>query len=401
MNQTTNYSNRFRLYYLLTLIALCCYDSYISVYLEQYMHMSGFQIGCFISVSMVAGLVIMPLYGAIGDRTGKYREILMICTAGTILFSFLLSMQTGFALLIIMGIGFELNRCSILAMADTQTIRYCTDSGSPYGSIRCFGCIGWITGSALCAFLVRQFGLDHIFFRFFMAAMACSLVNIFFLPKKSEKPVSQEKEKEEVKSGDIRSLLKNSRFLFIIIFALLTGGLAEVVTAYASLHLVSTLHAPEYLVSIYSMLGAGPEILFLLLLNKYLLPKLGFRRLFLCSAAAMSIRMFLFAWVPNVPLFFAASLLTFLTTACTTGLNVQYIGKVVPEDSIGSAASIYNAVFMGGRAIFSLIFGGVYEASGSRTVFWLCFAFASAAFLFALFARKIDVSPARAAAEKE
>ena len=289
MNQTKNYSNRFRLYYLLTLIALCCYDSYISVYLEQYMHMSGFQIGCFISVSMVAGLVIMPLYGAIGDRTGKYREILMICTAGTILFSFLLSMQTGFALLIIMGIGFELNRCSILAMADTQTIRYCTDSGSPYGSIRCFGCIGWITGSALCAFLVRQFGLDHIFFRFFMAAMACSLVNIFFLPKKSEKPVSQEKEKEEVKSGDIRSLLKNSRFLFIIIFALLTGGLAEVVTAYASLHLVSTLHAPEYLVSIYSMLGAGPEILFLLLLNKYLLPKLGFRRLFLCSAAAMSL----------------------------------------------------------------------------------------------------------------
>ena len=45
MNQTKNYSNRFRLYYLLTLIALCCYDSYISVYLEQYMHMSGFQIG--------------------------------------------------------------------------------------------------------------------------------------------------------------------------------------------------------------------------------------------------------------------------------------------------------------------------------------------------------------------
>ncbi|MCI8465661.1 MAG: MFS transporter [Lachnospiraceae bacterium] len=393
MSKPRNYSNRFRLYYLLTLVALCCYDSYISVYLEQYLHMSGFQIGCFISVSMVAGLVIMPLYGAIGDKTGKYRQILMLCTAGTILFSFLLSMQTGFALLIVMGIGFELNRCSILAMADTQTICYCTNSGSPYGSIRCFGSIGWIVGSALCAFLVRKFGLNHVFFRFFMAAMACSLINILFLPRQTIKsaPDSEQPENKEAKSGDIASLLKNGRFLFIILFALMTGGLAEVVTAYASLHMVSTLGAAEYLVSIYSIIGAGPEILFLLLLNKFLLPHLGFRRLFLCSAAAMSIRMLLFAVVPNVPLFFAASCLTFLTTACTTGLNVQYIRQVVPERSIGSAASIYNAVFMGGRALFSLIFGGVYEASGSRTVFWLCFAFAAVAFLMALFVRKIDI----------
>ncbi|MEI3176247.1 MAG: MFS transporter [Lachnospiraceae bacterium] len=145
MNRPALRSNLYRLYYLLTLIALCCYDSYISVYMEQYLHLSGFQIGCFLSVSMIAGLVVMPLYGALGDRTGKYREILMVCSAGTILFSFLLSMQTGFFLLIVMGIGFELNRCSILAMADTQTIRYCSDYGQPYGSIRCFGCVGWIT----------------------------------------------------------------------------------------------------------------------------------------------------------------------------------------------------------------------------------------------------------------
>ncbi len=407
MNQKKprNYSNRFRLYYLLTLAALCCYDSYVSVYLEQYLHMSGFLIGCFISVSMVAGLIIMPLYGAIGDKTGKYRQILMFCTAGTILFSFLLSLQTGFALLIVMGIGFELNRCSILAMADTQTVCYCSDSGSPYGSIRCFGCIGWIAGSALCAFLVRQFGLDHVFFRFFMAAMACSLVNIFFLPGQGRKPAAApgtapegngvpEADKKEAGAGAIASLLKNGRFLFIILFALMTGALAEVVTAYTSLHMVSTLGAAEYLVSIYSIIGAAPEILFLLLLNKFLLPKLGFRRLFLVSAAAMSLRMFLFAVVPNVPLFFAASCLTFLTTACTTGLNVQYIRQVVPETSIGSAASIYNAVFMGGRALFSLLFGGIYELSGSRTVFWLCFAFAAAAFLLALFIRKIDAAPA-------
>ena len=175
MEQSKKYANRFRLYYLLTLMGLCCYDSYISVYLEQYLHMSGTQIGCFIAVSMVAGLVIMPLYGSLGDKTGRYREILMLCTAGSILFAFLLSMQTGFILLIIMGVGFELNRCSILAMADTQAIRYCNSSGQPYGSIRCFGCVGWIAGSALCGFLVRQFGLDNVFARFFMAAMAFSL----------------------------------------------------------------------------------------------------------------------------------------------------------------------------------------------------------------------------------
>ena len=73
MEQSKKYANRFRLYYLLTLMGLCCYDSYISVYLEQYLHMSGTQIGCFIAVSMVAGLVIMPLYGSLGDKTGLVR----------------------------------------------------------------------------------------------------------------------------------------------------------------------------------------------------------------------------------------------------------------------------------------------------------------------------------------
>lgn len=384
-----NYSNRFRLYYLLTLIALCCYDSYISVYLEQYMHMNGFQIGCFISVSMVAGLVIMPLYGAVGDKTGKYREILMFCTAGTILFSFLLSMQTGFILLVIMGIGFELNRCSILAMADTQTICYCTDSGSPYGSIRNFGCLGWVTGSILCGFLVKHFGLDNVFFRFFMAAMACSLVNIFFLPRRTIKAAPEKKENVSV-SGSITGLLRNKYYLFIIIFALMTGALAEVVVSYASLHLVSTLHGAEYLVSIYSILGAAPEFFFLLLLNKSLLPRLGFRKLFLISAAAMTIRMLLFALISNVPLFFLACCLSFLTSACTTGLNIQYIRKVVPENSIGSAASIYNAVFMGGRAIFSFLFGGIYEMAGSRAVFWVCFACALIAFIMVFAMKGLD-----------
>ena len=401
MNKPALRSNLYRLYYLLTLIALCCYDSYISVYLEQYLHLSGFQIGCFLSVSMIAGLVVMPLYGALGDRTGKYREILMVCSAGTILFSFLLSMQTGFFLLIVMGIGFELNRCSILAMADTQTIRYCSEYGQPYGSIRCFGCVGWITGSALCAFLVRRFGLDHVFFRFFMAAMACSLVNIFFLPgrKKDSKaglsantPNTAPNSQDAAQSGrgSLRSLLKNRRYLLLVVFALLTGALAEAVNTYASLHLVSVLHGAEYLVSIYSIIGAAPEILFLLLLNKLLLPKLGFRRLFLVSAGALGIRMVLFAVFDNVPLFFLAACMCFLTSACTTGLNVQYIHKVVPETSIGLAASVYNAVFMGGRALFSLLFGGIYDLAGSRSVFWTCAVCAAFAFVLAFFNRGID-----------
>ena len=398
MNRPVLRSNLYRLYYLLTLIALCCYDSYISVYLEQYLHLSGFQIGCFLSVSMIAGLVVMPLYGALGDRTGKYREILMVCSAGTILFSFLLSMQTGFFLLIVMGIGFELNRCSILAMADTQTIRYCSDYGQPYGSIRCFGCVGWITGSALCAFLVRRFGLDHIFFRFFMGAMACSLVNIVFLPgiknASSASAQSGHLSEHSASRGSLGALLKNRRYLLIVIFALLTGALAEAVNTYASLHLVSVLHGAEYLVSIYSIIGAAPEILFLLLLNRLLLPKLGFRRLFLISAGALGLRMVLFAVFDSVPLFFLAACMCFLTSACTTGLNVQYIHKVVPETSIGLAASVYNAVFMGGRALFSLLFGGIYDLAGSRSVFWSCAVCALLAFGLAFFSRSIDPAEA-------
>ena len=45
---------------------------------------------------------------------------------------------------------------------------------------------------------------------------------------------------------------------------------------------------------------------------------------------------------------------------------------------------------MGGRALFSLLFGAVYEAAGSRTVFWICFACAAAALLFALLSGRLE-----------
>ena len=41
-------------------------------------------------------------------------------------------------------------------------------------------------------------------------------------------------------------------------------------------------------------------------------------------------------------------------------------------------------------ALFSLLFGAVYEAAGSRSVFWICFACAAAALLFALLSRRLD-----------
>ena len=100
--------------------------------------------------------------------------------------------------------------------------------------------------------------------------------------------------------------------------------------------------------------------------------------------------MVLFAVFDNVPLFFLAACMCFLTSACTTGLNVQYIHKVVPETSIGLAASVYNAVFMGGRALFSLLFGGIYDLAGSRSVFWTCAVCAAFAFALAFFSRGID-----------
>ena len=62
----------------------------------------------------------------------------------------------------------------------------------------------------------------------------------------------------------------------------------------------------------------------------------------------------------------------------------------MPGSSIGTAASVYNALFMGGRALFSLLFGAVYEAAGSRTVFWICFACAAAALLFALLSGRLE-----------
>ena len=206
--------------------------TYMNVYLEKYLHFSGTQLGLFSGITVLCSVVLIPIWGMLGDRTRKYRELLIGFLSFLILFTFLLSLQNAFLGVLLCGMLIEISRCGCNPFADTLTMDYCTHHNGNYGLYRSGGSIGWMISALVMGVLATAFGLDHVIFKAYMFLLAAALVFAVLFP-----PISPLKESGgSQKKGDFLGLLHNRRYLFLLFVTLTTGIVADGIGAYNGNH---------------------------------------------------------------------------------------------------------------------------------------------------------------------
>ena len=364
MNENKKQGYLFALFYLIVFGALGGMFPYINAYLQSNQGFTGAQIGTYTFCTLMIAMFIVPIWGIIGDKTRKYKFLLLISLGASVVAAFAYSMASGYIMVMITGIILEVSRSGTIPLSDVQAVNFTTKTGGNYGSIRSKGSLGYVLGSVLVGFVVGNGDYSKMFV-IYIALLLLAFAIAFTFPNEE---IEKEEKVEEKQKGGFFSVIKNKNFLFLCAIALMTTILMESVNGYAAIHMLNKLNGPDNSPTFFTIATALPEILLLGTIGA-LLNKTGYKKVFLVNAAILAIRYILYAFSPNIYVFLAASLVHCLGTAIHTVGNLGYLRNTIPASSYGTAVTLYNSVVSVGRAVYGLIFGYVMDFFGTSAIF--------------------------------
>ncbi len=361
-NDVKKQNGLFALFYLLAFSALGGFMPYINQYLQVNQGFSGAQLGIFTFCTLIVAVFVVPLWGVAGDKTGRYKWLLLISLGSSIVAAYLYSIQTGYLAVLISGIILEVCRSGIMPLSDVQAMNFATKNHTNYGFIRSMGSLGFVVGSVLVGQLVTKNDYSRMLVIYITLLLLSLAIALTFPNTKSEA-----KETDKPK-GSILAVLSNRKFLFIAILSLLTTVLMDSANGYAGIHMVNQLGGGSNSAGLFTAATAFPEILLLGFIGKWF-DKYGYKKIYLLNAIVLVVRYAIYVIAPNSAVFLIASLVHCLATGVSTVGNLAYLKASIPDDSYGTAVSLYNATVSVGRAVYSLIFGYMLDWFGSTSIF--------------------------------
>jgi len=381
------YSLSFKLFYLLYFGSLGTFYPYINVYLEKHAGLTGSQIGLVTSLSLMAGVCIIPLWGVAGDKTKKYNALLKLSVAGTIVMVALYYKAATYPMIILCAAGLEIIRLGGIPMADTLATKYCHKAGCNYGSIRGMGSLGYMLASMAVGFLADKFGLDEPLFASYAFLLVLALPVCFGFPEDAKSDEIHEKYK--VQRGSFKKLMTDKNFIFILAISVITSVTVDSAMYYSGNHLVSVLGGTKSLISWLTFAMVLPEIAFLAMAMKFI-KRLGFRKFYILVVASMILRFGVYSATDNAYAFLAISVVHCLGVSLGTVGNLTYIRKSVDPAVLGTAITILTAANSVGKAVLGYVFGAVYQFGSSYMIFRISTAVLAVALLTLLRTKRFD-----------
>ncbi|MGL5641424.1 MAG: MFS transporter [Paraclostridium sp.] len=312
---------KYYLYYVLIYGGLGAFIPYIVPYLEGSLGLSVAQIGIITSIPSIIGILVVPLWGIITDVTKKDKRILGICIAINCVIMGMYSSVKLFPILLLVATLAEAFRYAISPLADNITTDYCKHNNINYGIIRSGGSVGFALISFLTGQLIKVTSNSRIIFLVYIVLFVASLLVLPFLNSKKYDEV--EKMEGSTLKKDLKELIKDKSYLWLLAIVICTISISEVTNAYQGLYLID-LGASQGDIGTLVIFTALPEIFFMAKINKLVL-KYGYKKVF-----KIGILTFLLRWITCL---FATSPTMFILTAPLTALAfsimlVAYIGYI-------------------------------------------------------------------------
>ena len=344
------------------------YMKYIGVYIFSYLSIgvlfpligqylseagySGTQIGTVTASATAIGIFSAPLWGYIYE--GKNRSIKLLCSLyiiAAILVASLSFVDNYFLFLGIYILAFFFES-PIRPLNDAMTL----NSGHGFGKIRKWGAIGFGAGVFFAGQIATKIGLVSIF-GIYSVTLLISMGFVFFIIKEDKELSYYDNKREKIASGSIKMLLKNKKYLSILMCAFFINGTIMAHNTYFGFLFIEgggTIAG----IGIALLLMVFSEFPVMAYSDKIGL-KFSMEKLILF---AMVLSMARFLWYGMGP---SSELLTitFFMQGIVNGLALinlmKYIVKSVEPSSINSAVTLYAAVSSNASSIFCLFIGGV------------------------------------------
>jgi PPP family 3-phenylpropionic acid transporter len=347
------------------LVYLGCFSSlavispFLQIFLKTLTY-SPAQIGLLLGSFEIAGIFGPMLIGRLGDRSGRYKFLLVLSMILAIIFHTLLIREEPFftALIFIFFLGFFYK--NNIPLTDTLASHGLPDFQNNYGKVRVVGSLSFVITSLILSFfnLIDPSSPSSILF-WFLLLVAFQLITLFFIPA------------ERSKNKENKIIPSHLSYIFWLgIAVVFVNRLA--MSAYYSffyLYIREIWHVER--IGAFSALATFSELPFIFL-GSFFVKKYGYEKLFLTSLLGISVRMMINAFSPHFALIILGQLLHCLTFGIMHATIISFIQKHTNISNRGVAMAVYMSVGAGVSGFIGSTAGGyIVENFGYIRLFFI------------------------------
>ncbi len=358
--QSKNHTFKYFILYFSIFYGLGVFLPYINVYLEKVHFFNGYQIGQINAISVLFGITFTPIFGIICDKTNRHKHILLLILSMLLLLLQFYRNATSFAIILLIAVLFELFRTSLLPISDLISSEFAEKNHVPFGTIRTFGSLGYMLGSIITGIFLESIGYDGMIFTSFSIALIIAITSLIFIPNQSKK--------QPAFKLNFSSIIKNKKFYVLLLYVVTTTTLIDATSSYIGNHLIITLKAESYYISLYTLFMVLPEILvlpFALRLINYF----GQRKYYILSAILVFIRLFVTGITNSPVIVILMPIFHFTSLVAATVGNITFLRKTFKKEELAMVFTLFSACAGLIRAGYNMFFGMIYQQLGSNIVF--------------------------------
>lgn len=357
----------FFLFYFIYFISSGVFYPFVNVHYEN-LGFSGSEIGFINSISLIFAMIITPLWGIWADKSQKYKTILALVMILASFSGFIWSFQTTLIGVTILATCITVFRSAINPLADSLSVSYCASQSYDFGKIRGIGSLGYVMGSFVLANIANHFGIQGPYMLIMCATLLIAAGISHFFPNMQTSNSLKIDTKKLSMWESAKILVKNKRYVFIVTLMLFTNLTMDSAGGYIGNHLVNALEAEQGAIALYTLIAALPEVFFIMIVGN-IVSRYGFKSMYLLAIISQIIRLIGYSLVGSVPLFMFFTLPHMIMTGAGAVVNMNYIQKSVDPKILTTAVSLYTGIYLVGQALYTQIFGFIYQLWGSHTIF--------------------------------
>ena len=317
---------------------------------------SGVQIGTVTSSGTATAVAATVFWGRLYIGSGNKKRFVLKLAVMAAAVCFCLQFVSGYYLFLFVFCSLFAFQASVISLVDAMAV----EDGRVFGNVRKWGAVGFALGVFFAGRIAEAIGLKVIFYLY--SGFLTVFSGMLFLMSRADVQggstgVETEVEAETEKSGSMRSILSNKKYIKLVICAFFFGGTITANNTYFGF---------LFLQGGGSIAGIG---LALLLMAGSEAPVMAYEKklsdaftLEKVLLAAMCVSALRFTWYSLEPYAFSLTALFFLQ-GMSLGIIlvgfVRYIAGIVGSDNPGLAISAYYAFGSGLSTIFCQIIAGI------------------------------------------
>ncbi len=354
---------KFNAFYFVLFFTWSSVYTLITLYMNEIVGLSLSNIGLIMSVLPLISLLFQPAWGGISDFSGKRKNVLQLLLIANAGIAGIITLFTNSAFVIVIYFIYQLFLCGQGPLTDSMAIQYVGENpNSSFGFIRVWGSVGYAVGAIIVSLIANQLGLKWMFY---MASIG--YIASFMLTRGM-----QNNQMAVVKSHfkkDIKTLLKQKNYLFVLVYSFLMLGSFFGSDQYLGLFIRSN-DIQLSTIGLLTFISVCVEVPFIFN-SKKLINTYGATQLLIFMNVVSIVRLLLLGFSNNFFMFALAGLLRGVIVGIFVPIFIELICEITPRAVVTSAVAIYSAVSSGiANFVFTLAGGLIADQFGYQALFF-------------------------------